>query len=203
MKRPPRRQRLVFSQVERVGSVIILKTRKWMTRNAGWEVQRILLYERSWGNPQRVCVVGFGWNWGAFLNFWIIVCLKLMLGTWSERDEIQIASWTVHEVFWYIKTERKSGNYNPKLTFVYFLLDCFDMSSRQNYWMNRVVRSCLELWSSSSKLPKPIPRIHVQMNRGHQFQIGLHFLSFLCAFCGAFTPLVHVWTLLLHVFEGT
>lgn len=79
---------------------------KKMTRNAGWEVQRILLYERSWGNPQRVCVVGFGWNWGVFLNFWIIVCLKLMLGTWSERDEIQIASWTVHEVFWYIKTER-------------------------------------------------------------------------------------------------
>ena len=136
-------------------------------------------------------------------NFWIIVCLKLMLGTWSERDEIRIASWTVHEVFWYIKTERKSGNYNPKLTFVYFLLDCFDMSSRQNYWMNRVVRSCLELWSSSSKLPKPIPRIHVQMNRGHQFQIGFHFLSFLRAFWGAFTPLVHVWTLLLHVFEGT
>ena len=81
--------------------------------------------------------------------------------------------------------------------------DIFDMSSRQNYWMNRVVRSCLELWSSSSKLPKPIPRIHVQMNRGHQFQIGFHFLSFLRAFWGAFTPLVHVWTLLLHVFEGT
>ena len=27
-----------------------------------------------------------------------------------------------------------------------------DMSIRQNYWMNRVVRSCLELWSSSWNL---------------------------------------------------
>ena len=26
---------------------------------------------------------------------------------------------------------------------------CQDMSSRQNYWMNRVVRSCVELWCSS------------------------------------------------------
>ena len=33
-----------------------------------------------------------------------------------------------------------------------------NMSSRQNYWMNRVVRSCLQLWSSSWNLiPQPIP----------------------------------------------
>ena len=70
------------------------------------------------------------------------------------------------------------------------------MSSRQNYWMNRVVRSCLELWSSSWNLhnpigdpPKPIPHNPCSDEQGPSvsdrasLSFFLSFLSFFLLGC--------------------
>ena len=97
-----------------------------------WIFKPALLRRQHGANPLR-------WHY-SYIMFREWLCLPLTLTTYTHTSTVLNQVRRQNNVK-YIGIEQDHKD----------ILEV-DMSSRQNYWMDRVVRSCLELWSSSWNL---------------------------------------------------